>query len=344
MSTILDALNKLDDEKKRSEAAQNGGAASFINPEEAAKDIIGKDVMRDELTFRLSPLQIIGVIGVASLLVLVATVSFVIWVMRPDAPSPANSNPSSETSLAAAAAVPDVVDMVSEPAIDEDVFPEPTPPANSEKLITPVAPLTVKEKVSREADETPEAAENILKQAIESTPVSETIPTVTAKKTELIGTPVLEEYETENVITHEKEAEKIPVKALNLESEDPPVPPEPAPKKTYQLAESSEIDVAPLKTQTIQEDIVAAPPVPVDIRKFPVLSRAVLSRFELNKVRINMCNPKTNINPNPNAVVNMLKMYVGDTLVGTTLQLTHVEKHGVAFQDRRTGDQYYSKY
>jgi hypothetical protein len=346
MSTILDALNKLDDEKKRSEASQNAGDASFIDPEDAAKEIIGKDVMRDELTFKLSPLQIIGAIGVAALTVVVVAVSLVIYMMRSDRAQPVVGNQPADTPVAVAVAVPGVEEATPISDTDNESLIETLPSSIPPKKNSTLAPDPVSGSPSQQTEKISEPVPEKAKPTL-APPEEVGIPETVAEKTaEIIAPPTIDKPLEEETPVAEK-VKPVPDTILEIESDTSPLTiPESnmSREESYQIAQKSKSEIADVGPNVIGEDKVVVPSQPEDIRKFPVLSRAVLSRFDLNKVRINMCNPKTNTNPFPNAIVNMIKLDVGDTLAGTGLELTHVEKYGVAFQDRRTGQQYYLKY
>jgi len=352
MSTILDALNKLDDEKKKTEAASRQGDSAPIDPAEAAKDIIGKDVMRDELTFRFSPLQIIGAIAAGAIILIVVVVSIVLGLVRPNTPVPDNGGTPQPPTVKQAGAIPSQPTTVTEPTPEKNVAHETTAKPPVEKKSEP-APTTPEPQAA--AQETPSASKPAQTKP-EPLAVPELKENITQEKNKIIAaTPTQTSGIKKNTqpklatpdITPELEVPKVSniIKAPPTETtqeEAPalkPTEPRRVPKKTFDIAQAE-----PIARSPIPEKAQPTTPKPVDIRRLPILSRAVLSRFDLNKVRINMCNPETNTNPYPNVIVNMIRMDVGDSLAGTTLELTHVEKHGAAFQDRRTGQQYYLKY
>ena len=84
MSSILDALNKLEEEKGLART-QEMVEPETIDPREAVDEMIGRDMMRDKFTMQVNPLTLIvgGLVSVVFVAVVVAvTVTMVLKPVR----------------------------------------------------------------------------------------------------------------------------------------------------------------------------------------------------------------------------------------------------------------------
>lgn len=82
-------------------------------------------------------------------------------------------------------------------------------------------------------------------------------------------------------------------------------------------------------------------PVPEDIRKLPMLSRSERSQYRLEGLTINMLNEASATRPLGNALINLEKIFIGETLPGTNATLIDVKSHGIAIEIMSTHQRYY---
>ena len=82
-------------------------------------------------------------------------------------------------------------------------------------------------------------------------------------------------------------------------------------------------------------------PLPSDIRQLPMLSRSERSQYRLEDVRLNMLNVANANRPTANAIINMEKVFVGETLPGSNARLIDVQNHGIAVEIMSTKQRYY---
>lgn len=117
MSSILDALNKLEQEKAQE-------AKRDIDPASAAKDLVGRDVFRDRMTLRVSPgVLVVGLFAFALILVAVS-VAVSLIVLRPNDQSASVAESRALDPVAVAAVIP--VEQPASAAL-EAASPAPSP-------------------------------------------------------------------------------------------------------------------------------------------------------------------------------------------------------------------------
>lgn len=85
----------------------------------------------------------------------------------------------------------------------------------------------------------------------------------------------------------------------------------------------------------------ASAPLPEDIRKLPMLSRSERAQYGLEKLTINMLNEASATRPLGNALINLEKIFIGETLPGTNATLIDVKSHGIAIEIMSTSQRYY---
>ncbi len=66
------------------------------------------------------------------------------------------------------------------------------------------------------------------------------------------------------------------------------------------------------------------------MEKQPILSEAVRVRLGLPPLKINIVGIPNNRNPRASALINMQKVYVGETIPGTSARLMDVSLRGVS--------------
>lgn len=82
-------------------------------------------------------------------------------------------------------------------------------------------------------------------------------------------------------------------------------------------------------------------PVPDDIRTLPMLSRSERAQYRLEGLTINMLNEANATRPLGNALINLEKIFIGETLPGSNATLIDVKSHGIAIEIMSSGQRYY---
>ena len=165
MSSILDALNKVEEEQEQLKA-QESIDPQDIDLGDAVNDFVDQDLLRDKMTLRVSPMMLLGG-GFASFVVLVGVVAWVVAsVMRPE-----DGSVDPITSVASNTVPTEHVDPIDEiPAPNEDETLKPPP----EPEVTPLV-----EERAESASTTP-----VVEEVIAPTPAEPTVaPTATLAAT-----------------------------------------------------------------------------------------------------------------------------------------------------------------
>lgn len=140
------------------------------------------------------------------------------------------------------------------------------------------------------------------------------------------------------VADHEPEPGHAPPKTIVVASAAPPKPvptkgPEPKTKTEPAAKQTApKPPVPPAKPEPVAAAPPAEPAAPVetDIEKLPILSEATRVRLGLPALKINIVGIPSNRNPRASALINMQKVYVGETIPGTSARLMDVNLRGVA--------------
>lgn len=80
---------------------------------------------------------------------------------------------------------------------------------------------------------------------------------------------------------------------------------------------------------------------PSDIRTLPMLSRDERAQYRLDDININMLNEASPTRPLGNALINLEKVFIGETLPGSNATLIDVKSHGIAVEIMSTRQRYY---
>jgi len=136
MSSILDALNKVEEEQEQLKAQESTNPQD-IDLDAAVNDFVEQDILRDKMTLNVSPMILLGG-GFLTLIVIVSVVSWVVVsIMRPDdstvPPTAVASNTVPMEYVTPIAEIP-------EPVTDEILKPPPEPKA------TPILKETIDTK------------------------------------------------------------------------------------------------------------------------------------------------------------------------------------------------------
>ena len=136
---------------------------------------------------------------------------------------------------------------------------------------------------------------------------------------------------------------KVPVPSAPTASAVPPPKPAPAKKPDPPAApKSAAPPVAPAvkpappvappaaPAAVPAKEAPAAPVGETDIDKLPILSESVRVRLGLPPLKINIVGIPNSRNPRASALINMQKVYVGETVPGTSARLLDVNLRGVS--------------
>lgn len=357
MSSILDALNKLEQERAQVEEAKDAGV---IDPREAAAELVGARGKRNNWP----PMAWIsfGIVGIGLVVGLSVLITLSILGQTPNAPESTAAE-----SLATVAPEPAAVASAAEPEPAPTTDPEPAPAvipaAEPEPEPEPEpAPATLPQpepdeplsKSSPEPVDNPPSNSSI--ERSEPAAVSEPVPVDPAPEPETAPEPVAavesapepaEESETDQ--TPEPEAAPEPVAAVEPVPEPAEEPemdqtpePEPEPSQPVQVArQSAQTDppnASPFAVPAGYDDDSSSQksdPEPVsgtDIRELPPLTVAVEKRLGLDRIRLNMVSPSTANKPYAYAIINRIKVSVGDRIGTSRARLVAVESFGIAVE------------
>jgi hypothetical protein len=82
-------------------------------------------------------------------------------------------------------------------------------------------------------------------------------------------------------------------------------------------------------------------PIPDDIRTLPILTASESGKHGLSRLQLNVLREADANRPNAHAIINLEKVYVGETIPGTSAKLIEVKKHGIAIEVTPSGSRYY---
>ncbi len=299
MSSILDALNKLERDKALADLEDN---TDTLDPAQAAQELIGGNAARPAQTnMRLNPTLLIG--GGALVMVLMVGVSVVITtlVMRPAQP-------------------PEMIVAAVQPTLQSPVTPAQTSPVEAVAVAAPVmevAPPAVEAPVTTPA---PVEVAKVIPPV--ETVVEVAIPEVTVVAEAPKPKPVV-------VVTPPAPVIEEPTQVL-----PPPV----------QVAQAAPQFVEPVTAPILKptpEPEYTPPPAP---KRLPLLTPAIASRLGLTEFRINMVMPPSATRPYGFAMINRLKVSVGDRIDGSRIRVVDISTDGVSVESTTSGDQYFMEF
>jgi outer membrane biosynthesis protein TonB len=155
----------------------------------------------------------------------------------------------------------------------------------------------------------------------------------------------------ENEVETPPEGEVAPLKvATAVEVPKPKPKPKPAPSQPAR-EEAMVVTPVPVVSEARYEPYIPKPaesaareesaPVPDDIRTLPMLSRSDRAQYRLEGMTINMLNEASPTRPLGNALINLEKIFIGETLPGSNATLIDVKSHGIAIEIMSTRQRYY---
>ena len=117
-----------------------------------------------------------------------------------------------------------------------------------------------------------------------------------------------------------------------------PTPP-PAPKATPR-AEAPRAEAIP-KPITVPPRPAKVNPAEIDASTLPILPESEYSRYGLDHISLNMLRAPSPDRPNGLAIINLNKVYPGELIQGSQARLLAVTRDGIAVEIERTGEQYF---
>ncbi len=214
--------------------------------------------------------------------------------------------------------------QVRQPIITEE------PPLQVAKNISSEPPNAVVEEVKKEispptaspqiTEETPQIMEGTPQQSIPEPPPSE------------VPSP--------SVNTH---ISSVPA-TTESQKEFPPPPPETKPASVPTVVTRNLQPPPALKPEQFQQALTLPKPKAeetVDMTRLPVLRTSDRARLGLEDMKLNVLREAGPKNPHGLAIINLVKVYVGEMIPGTSVRLLDVKTHGIAIEVVGTGERYY---
>lgn len=320
MSSILDALKKLEEEKAARKAESEG--ANAFAPETPPEPVLGESTrpQRQREEVRLTPKTLLIGAAVMSLLLVLVSVSVSMALVRGSAPSQVVNAPSGGVAaLAANSAV-----APGPPAAAPAAIPAPAPGSFAEA--TPAAPVHATAPAPAAA--APEAEAPKLAEPKVAEPKAE--PKVPEPKAARPAPEKMRVAKTETALPEQPSAPapkpkpKAPEPAPAPESEPEPEPArKPAPEPEVTSIEAK--DVAPVG----------------NLKELPVLRTSDRISYGLENMRVNFLREATPSRPTAMAVINLNKIHIGEVIPNTKARLIAVERGGIGIEMADTGKRFY---
>ncbi len=307
MSTILDALRKVEREKK---AARRQHAAP-VDDATAARELVGG--YGRKATVELSPKHLMAGIAIAGCVIIGVSVGLSQWfasrpaataalqatAVPPNLPMPEPQR--AEAAVTEAASLPVAADPPSPPpvpvvtaAVSPEVrVPAPKPAPTPPPVPAPAAP----------APPPATAADDM---------AAQTVPAVVVE--ELPDTPA------------------------------PPVPSEqqwPLPEEPVNVAR-----VAPAPVTVPPAEPARAERVPYDASQrssLPLMNETDRRRFGLSGTKINMVRPVTDANPYASVIINLVPVQIGEVIPNSTVRVIAVDMDGIVVEAVAGGERYFMR-
>ncbi len=314
MSSILDALKKVEEEKAAAKRAPDGA----IDQDTAKDDLMGPGMFGKTAATRLSPVLMIGGILLFSVVLVSVSVGAAVYIATSqtgggpgqsaassaveteEATPPISESAADNTETAPGSENLPIIreHIASAPGAVERLQQRPTPPPREEAAPSAAQPSPAVEEESPDAQEDSSAA------ATDSEPQEE------------------EAFELAARDTAEPESTAV-------ERADP----EPAPsrERLYPREREPERETAPPATAPAPAEQRLAS-LPSDIRSLPPLTESVRRAHGLEDMRINMLRAPSENRPRPSALINYSTLYLGDRIPETNATLIAVEVHGIAIE------------
>jgi len=294
MSSILDALKKLEAEKANAKTSVQEDLAANM----AERELVGRNVLRERLTIRLTPLTLaLGALGVTGLIVALSVgVSLVLVGPSAKAPVPppvATAAPTTTPGAAPSAAPPET-----------ENGPPPAAPDPGES--SPSTPRHEATGPDRAADARPPVT-------VAQGPSAKPLPRA-AQPAKPPNAAVADAPSTRTDTMMDELQPRVPDQAPSPESARPPT-----------AAPDPGVDTATLAQRPLRES---------DRR-----------RLGLTKFQLNMLIPANESRPHASAIINLNKVYLGETIPRTNAKLVAVDGlEGVVIELQGSGERIYVRF
>ncbi len=309
MSSILDALNKLEEDKVLAQSPPEG--SEDLDPDSVGEELVGRSVLRDRITLKFTPLTLL----VGGLIATVVVVSFSVvaslLVVRSSGPAEESAIDSRSEGVSAALPVQlpengasdsaEVAGAETRPALSEDGTASAAVPESENLDLSsrqPVEDQFGSAAAIAEVQEVSEAASPLASpDATRADPAPERL-VVSQTQAPVVEAP----------------PDNAPLRAESgLEPGRPAEPP--APDVETRPPSRPEEVVPNAESQSLTE--------------LPILTQADRARYTDGRLMINMVNPASETNPYGYAVINVFKVFEGHNIPSTQFQLIGVEMGGI---------------
>ncbi len=353
MSSILDALNKLEEERAARQRIQAGHAAAPLAPDEAADVLLGRTKSKRAVSGTHVPwIPIVSAmfVGVAiTALAIGIALRFTGSEERQVALTPTTNDATAITVPAQSETVApieeaNVVHAPPAPAQEDAVAPQEedpppleSPPPSQQPIAEAVAPETTQDTAVPVAQPEPTVSAPVVPEA---TPAPEAVPTPEVEAAPQIATAA----ETLPATTPHHDVVSEPVSGTEADpfSISPAAEPQ---QNNYaaQLAQRADIQTQPPPFST---PATVTPPQPrpesqpVDIETLQRLSANDRARLRLDNLRLNVLREASREHPEAMAIINLKKVYLGETIPGTPVRLIGVTATGIGIEVEETRERF----
>jgi hypothetical protein len=352
MSSILDALNKLEEEKK--EAARTA-AEAVIDPRVAARELfgLGKGALRGG---HAGPSPVLwGLAGMGALAVLAAVVMmFVVSFGRPGpiatiaSAIPAHQMSAVPVAVPAPAEAAAPVPAVTLAAVAPNLQPEPAAAVPEPVAEPPKTPQPREEAPAPRVEARAPAPATPAPAPVALAPLP-TAPPAPA----MPGPATLPEPTPPATPAMEMASTKLPELAAVGQAAIAPAAPEIDGGGLWSSVPSVEIaPLPPMRAEAAEDSPLPAvspaakrPAVSVsDLKKLPPLRETDRVRLGFDKVKINMVQPVTEKQPHARAIINYKPIMIGEIIPQTRTKLIGVDTNGIAIEATASGERYFVQF
>lgn len=343
MSSILDALKKVEEEKRREAEGQD----TPIDPNEVADELTGRQaigVAKPRIGAAVIAMAL-GLLGIG--LVAVAIVGGALLLRMSVFQRPADSV-ALQTPQAQPASLPEPASPVQEVArpvsnLVSAAEPEPdvaavnsAPEVGDSAAVTPAVTNPVppsppaEEPVESRVQTVSPPAEEVAVPNNTQVPAPESVPISVAETTEVaqpVATPPAPDA------MQEPQAETEPYQLAEASPADLPAPtppPRPVPPRVEEVQVRGTVSTPqdPPAVHTEPAAVVQRP-VSRDPDSYPILNNSSAQRLGLPELTINFVSGNSRTSPRASALINMKKVWVEDFIPGTNARLVAVSTRGV---------------
>ena len=313
MSSILDALKKLEAEK----AEANRGEDAPFEPESARHDLVGRSAFQDRMMFRFSPVVVISAAILIASVVIGVSVGLSLFLVRPQKGEPPGTSKQQVSGFGSRVSG---LGFEKRPSVEPK--PAPTgvsakPPETRSPKPEEEPPVTFTRQQVAELEPAPQPP---------AEPAPKPAPQPVAK------------------------AEPAPEPAPEPVAKAEPAPkPEPEPvDKAEPTPEPPSIPATEPKPKTQNPKPKTQNPKkasrPIDLLLLPALRETDKARYGLSGVRVNMVRPASKTRPYASAIINLQPVQVGEKIPGSEATLIGVESRAIGIEIEGTGERFHIRF